>query len=98
MPDTNTRHVVVTTEYRGVFFGRLIEHDRVARIATLADARNCLCWGATVRGFLGLAAKGPDSSCRIGPAVPRLDLVGVTSIADCTPDAVAKWEDEPWQE
>lgn len=88
-------HVLVTTVHRGVFFGRLIKDE--GEIVTLADARNCVYWSASVRGFLGLAESGPTASCRIGPAVPEIALRGVTCVAICTPEATAAWEKAPWK-
>lgn len=88
--------VVVTTEYRGVFFGRL---EIVAdRHVTLSDARVCVYWDRKTRGFIGLAADGPTPGCRVSAACPRLELVGVTSIALCSSTAVKQWEAAPWQE
>ncbi len=88
------RFVVVTTEFRGVFAGVLAE--RKDREVTLADARHCVSWPATVKGFMGLAATGPLDGSRIGPKVPKIELVGVTSISDCTAEAREKWEASPW--
>jgi len=86
--------VVVTTKYRGVFFGYL--SDRDGNRVVIAKARNCLCWSRQTRGFIGLSTDGPNSECRIGPASPSLELFGVTSISDVTPQAVQKWEAAPW--
>ncbi len=91
---SSPRNVVVTTQYRGVFFGQLIDLDGTT--AVLTNARNCIRWSTDVKGFVGLAATGPTAGCRIGPAAPRLTLVGVTSVADCTPAAAAAWEAAPW--
>ena len=88
-------HVLITTEYRGVFMGELDERDNDS--VTLTHARNCVYWSRKIRGVFGLAATGPDSECRIGPAVPRLTLRKVTSITECTDAAVAAWEAEPWK-
>ncbi len=93
----STRKVVITTEHRGVFFGTLVELDREQRTVILADARNCLKWGAEVRGFLGLAAVGPIGRSRVGPAVPRIELAKVTSVTDCTEAAITAWEAGPWK-
>ena len=87
--------MVVTTEFRGVFFG-YIEADNSPSNVVLADARNCVYWTSSVRGVLGLAAAGPDKGCRIGPKVPRITLQKITSVAECTPEAVQKWESAPW--
>jgi hypothetical protein len=86
--------VVVTTIHRGVFFGELIEEkDGTCK---LKDARNCVYWPTSVRGFLGLAASGPLQGSKVGPSVPKLTLNGVTSISECSDDAVKAWESGPW--
>jgi len=90
------RPVVVTTEYRGVFFGYVKSHDEATRAVVLTNARNCLSWTEEVKGFLGLAVTGPCQGCRVGPAAPTLRLDGVTSIADCTPEATKAWETPRW--
>lgn len=88
------RHVLVTTINRLVMMGILEAQEGTS--VTLTEARNCLYWSNQVRGVFGLAAVGPDVNCRVGRAVPRISLTDVTSITDCTPEAVAAWEAEPW--
>lgn len=90
------KKVVVTTEHRGVFFGTLKHTDRDQRSCVLADARLCLYWSRNVRGFLGLAATGPDDESRVSPGAPQIELTGYTSIAECTDEAIAAWEAAPW--
>lgn len=96
------RFVLITTDSnkRGVFAGWLeekyIEGDSIGVI--LSEARNCIYWSQTTRGVFGLAAKGPDENCRIGPAVPRLELIGITSVSDCSQEAQKAWGKEPWKE
>jgi hypothetical protein len=87
--------VLVTTSHRGVFFG-YASGDVVKETITIKNARNCVYWSQDVKGFLGLAATGPTSSCKIGPKVPSLKLLGVTSVSEVTPEAVEKWEKHPW--
>jgi hypothetical protein len=91
------RAVVVTTEWRGVFFGFLEDDTNYPARIVLSDARNCLYWDSASKGVLGLAAKGPSKSSRIGPKVPKADLVKLTGIFECTPEAVKAWESEPWR-
>ena len=88
--------VLVTTDYRGVFFGKFVEDRDKGRTVVLADCHNCIYWGSSVRGFLGLASSGPDSSCRIGPPAAKTVLYGVTSISECSDNAVYAWEAQPW--
>ena len=94
--------VVVTTEYRGVFFGYLESEEIIGEgedlcvTVELKKARNCIYWDASVKGFLGLAANGPGDQCRIGPAADELKLYKVTSIAKATPKAAKNWEKAPW--
>lgn len=87
------RAVVVTTQHRGVFFGYAEETD--GAIIKLRAARNCLSWSSDVKGFMGLAATGPSKTCRVGPAVD-ISLRDITSVIECTPQAVQAWEGAPW--
>jgi hypothetical protein len=86
--------VLVTTEHRGVFFGYASVTD--GETITLKNARNCIYWSPSVKGFLGLAATGPDSQCRIGPRAD-ITLRAITAVAEVTPAAVEAWEKAPWK-
>ena len=89
--------VVVTTEHRGVFFGYLAQgHEATAKIVKLERARMCVYWSPDMRSIMGLAAKGPSKSCKVGPAVPSITLQDVTSVIEVSDCAVKAWEDEPW--
>lgn len=87
------RPVLVTTSHRGVFFGYAAKTD--GETIQLRKARNCLYWSTSTKGFMGLAATGPNKDCRIGPAVD-IELRGITSVVECTSEAVAAWESAPW--
>lgn len=92
---------VVTTKYRGVFFGYLSggipEQLEEGESLAVCDIRMCVCWPASMKGVLGLASKGPNSSCRIsGKAPGETRLYGVTAVFPVTEAAVKKWEDAPW--
>ena len=87
------RAVLVTTSHRGVFFGYAT--DTEGATIDLKRARNCLYWSRDVKGFIGLAATGPTSGCRIGPAAD-IQLRDITSVSEVTPEAAAKWESSPW--
>lgn len=95
---SSTKHVVVTTDRRLVMQGELESYDSEKKTAKLKNARNCIYWSPQVRGVFGLASHGPDSRCRVGRAVPSIQLEGITSITQCTPAAVAAWESEPWRQ
>lgn len=88
------RPVLVTTEYRGVFFG--YASDTKGDTIHLKNARNCVYWAPDVKGFLGLAKSGPTASCRIGPPAD-VDLRKITCVAEVTPEAVVAWENAPWK-
>ena len=90
---TKKRAVLVTTEYRGVFFGYATKTDGAT--IKLERARNCVFWDASVRGFLGLAATGPNNLCRIGPPAD-IELRAITCVANVSTDAVKAWESQPW--
>lgn len=89
--------VVVCTEHRGVFFGYVPEGTDVgAEVVRIEQARMAVYWSADVGGVVGLAAKGPSTTCRVGPAAPAMVLQGVTAVIEATPAAAAAWEREPW--
>lgn len=87
------RPVMVTTAHRGVFFGYAKKTD--GETIQLRAARLCISWSSDLRGFMGLAAIGPNSSCRIGPPAD-IELRAITAVVTVTPEAVAKWEAAPW--
>lgn len=90
MKEKIERAVIVTTEYRGVFFGYAKETS--GDVIHLRDARLCISWSIDLRGFMGLASSGPNSSCRIGPRA-NIEIRKVTSVIECTPSAVKRWEE-----
>ena len=87
------RAVIVTTEHRGVFFGYAT--DTAGDVIALRAARNCIYWSSAVRGFMGLAATGPDTQSKVGPSAD-IEVRKITSVIECTPDAVKAWETAPW--
>jgi hypothetical protein len=97
MAKENARAVVVTTEHRGVFFGYVKADGNLPAEITLTHARNAVFWSQSVQGVVGLAAKGPKSDCRIGPAIPEMTIWKITAVMACTPEAVAAWEEQPWK-
>ena len=92
-PKPGERAVLVTTEYRGVFFGYATATD--GETIQLRRARNCIYWPTSQKGFLGLAVDGPHTAARVGPAAD-LTLRNITSVAECSPVAVSAWEGAPW--
>lgn len=94
MTETGQTPLVVTTASRGVFFGYGTPSD--AETIRIERARMCVYWSMDVGGVVGLAAKGPSSKCKVGPAAPAITLRGVTSVMEATMEAVALWEKAPW--
>ena len=88
-----TQPVLVTTAHRGVFFGYTRKTD--GETITLSRSRLCVYWSADVKGFMGLAAHGPTSGCRIGPPAD-ITLRNITAVLSVTPEAVKAWETGPW--
>ncbi len=86
--------VVVTTAHRGVFFGIGVVSD--APTIRLTDARMVVYWSANVKGVLGLAATGPMNGCKVGPSVPAITLRDVTSVIECSTQAVEAWGRTSW--
>jgi hypothetical protein len=83
------KKVIVTTSFRGVYYGRLVKVR--GNECYLADARMCIYWGTT-NGVDELAATGPTAKSKIGAQVPLVRLYGLTSIALVTGDAEAAWD------
>lgn len=84
------RPVLITTEYRGVFFG--YADDTTGENVTLTNARNCIYWPSAQGGFMGLANSGPAEGARIGDRVSKIDLRKVTSVIEVTAPAASAWE------
>lgn len=91
-PKKSHKPVLVTTEFRGVFFGYIKSDTKAPHEITLTGVRNCIYWSADCKGFLGLAANGPTSGCKIGARVPELTLYKITSVTPVESHAVEKWE------
>lgn len=87
-----SKPVLVTTEFRGVFFGHIKNDKKLPAEITLTGARNCIYWAASIGGFLGLASDGPNKECKIGKRVDELTVYKVTSITPVHTSAVKKWE------
>lgn len=83
--------VLVTTEFRGVFFGYVKDDKKLPEQITLTNVRNCIYWAPEVGGFLGLASSGPSSQSKIGAEVPEVTLWKITSVAPVSPEAEKKW-------
>lgn len=83
---------LVTTEFRGVFFGFVKDDAKAPEQITLTSARNCIYWHASCGGFLGLASNGPNKDCKIGKKVSEITLYKITSITPVEEDAVKAWE------
>lgn len=88
------RPVLVTTEHRGVFFGYADKTD--GETIALKRGRLCTYWSADMKGFTGLASKGPSVTCRIGEPAD-ITLRNITAVLAVTPEAVKLWETGPWK-
>lgn len=93
------RFVVVTTDQnrRGVFGGYLKFYDQDKAIVILEDAHMAVYWSKETRGVLGLAAIGPQRGSRITPAIPQIELNGVTALMNATEEAIGKWREASWE-
>lgn len=90
----SARPVIVTTEHRGVFFGHA--EDTTGETIALKKAQLCVYWSSDLKGFMGLASKGPSASCRIGEPAD-ITLRNITAVVEVTPEAAARWESAPWK-
>lgn len=87
------RPVIITTEYRGVFFG--FADDTSGDTVILKNARNAIYWSTATGGFMGLASDGPAAGSRIGKQVDQIELRKVTSVIEVSDAAVVAWSKEP---
>lgn len=94
MTKATERAVLVTTQYRGVFFGYASDTDGAT--IKLRAARNCLYWPKATKGFMGLASTGPAKGARVGPAAD-IELRDITAVVECTDAAMQAWEAAPWE-
>ena len=86
--------ILVTTSHRGVFFGYADKVD--GETIALAKARLVVYWSPAMRGFMGLAATGPDANCRIGPAADIV-LRNITSVLALSGSVAEAFERAPWK-
>jgi len=87
------RAVLITTEYKGVFFGYATNTD--GDIIKLKRARNCIYWPTQNNGFMGLASDGPHRHAKIGPPAD-IELRKVTAVVEVTPTAEKVWNEFKW--
>lgn len=84
--------ILVTTEYRGVFYGLVDENaDLTEKTISLIGARCAIRFG-TQHGVAELAATGPTKDSKIGSRADLIALHGVTAIWSVTDAAREKWE------
>jgi hypothetical protein len=94
MPTKKERAVIVTTAHRGVFFGYATKAD--GETIKLRASRLCTYWSKDMRGFMGLAERGPSAECRVGPAAD-IELRNITAVVEVSEKAAAAWEAAPWR-
>lgn len=87
-----SKAVLVTTEFRGVFFGFIKNDKKLPEEITLTNAKNCIYWSSETKGFLGLAATGPKNGCRIGAEIKEITLYKITSVTPVDEKAVEVWK------
>jgi hypothetical protein len=91
------RPVLVMTGLRGVFFGYATDVD--GETVRITRARNVFQWStppAAEKGILGLASVGPMPGSKIGARAPALTLRNITGVAECSPEAVTRFEAATW--
>lgn len=91
--ESKERYVLVTTVHKGVFAGYARETS--GSTIKLRAARLCVYWSSDLRGFMGLASNGPNSSCKIGPAAD-IELRDITSVVECSKEAEERWNKAIW--
>ncbi|WP_086931570.1 DUF6948 domain-containing protein [Agarilytica rhodophyticola] len=88
----NLKAVILTTEYRGVFYAE-VEQDKDLSAETLTNLKNCrmaINWGAT-RGVFQLAETGPTENSKISAKADIPVLHKITAVMDVTDEARKAW-------
>lgn len=88
--------LVITTEWKGVFFGYGELPTNDSRKISLRDCRMCVSWDSSVKGMPGLVSGQKLSGCRISPPAPKVLLYGVTGIFELSEKAEKEWLKQPW--
>ena len=84
--------ILITTQHRGVFFGRVPEdQDLNARTMALKGARCAIYWGTT-KGVAELASDGPNSKSRVGAAVDLDAIHEITAVWAVSAKAADRWD------
>lgn len=91
----NSQAVLVTTSHRGVFFGYAV--DTNSKTIKITNARNCIYWPISVRGFVGLASAGPNKDTKVGPVAEEMTLHDVTAVLKCSDVAEKAWLTANWK-
>ena len=82
-----TKPVIVTTKYRGIFAGQMpVSTPDDAEIVTLKQCRMAISFKGT--GAVGLA-NGPTG--RVSGMSPSANIRDVTAIFDCSEEGWEKW-------
>ncbi len=86
---------VVLCEPRGIYMG-LVEwpRDEMPKALRVFCCRSCVLYRGI--GSAGLASVGPGTDSRITGALDETLLANPKSLHAVTPEALARWEDEPW--
>jgi len=98
MATKKQRYVVVATQTRrwSVVAGELASWDAATGVAVLRHARMVVYFSTDAHSIVGVTARGPGSSARVSPPVDAATVRGVELLLDCTAEARAAIEAEPW--
>lgn len=83
------RPVIVTTEYRGVFYG--YADNTSGDTIELTNARMAIYWG-TERGLFELASTGPTSKSKISAGAEKIELRKITAVLEVAKEAQEAWD------
>lgn len=86
-----SKAVLVTTKNRAVVFGYVKNDEKLPAEITLTGARLAIWW-QNVGSFMGLAATGPNTSCRVGARIDEITFYEITSVTKVSPEAEKAWE------
>jgi hypothetical protein len=88
---TQPKPVLISTNNRGIYYGYLVENHAPDHV-TLERARVCAVWDTGEKGYLYMATHGPEGVAMVSPAVGSMEVYGVATIAECSPEAAEAWD------
>ena len=94
MPKTKTRIVIVTSQYRDLYYGEIAATDAeivATKAVRVKDCRHIAYWKGPTGGLTSLAVSGPGEGSRIGAPCSSMLATGIAHVLDVSTEAQARF-------